>query len=226
MLWRREASWWTAAAAACPRGLSSARPDAQCSVFFLIGRRPVACSAIVLRLALREGRPISRARAYFTPGTRVDLRRLRQQWLAASADNFPERLLGRAHIAHLFYPSQYSPLVTCPLFLRLVFSSLPRGVRPVIPRVHQRWLAASADNFPFMLVDVSRATRAREQLYTAIVSSRRRLSCSSHRIYVTGAHAHVHSLCPTSTRLRLVYVSFFFRSHHFPHVCPDAVTGL
>ena len=29
-----------------------------------------------------------------------------------------------------------------------------------------------------MLVDVSRATRAREQLYTAIVSSRRRLSCS------------------------------------------------
>ena len=29
-----EASWWTAAAAACPRGLSSARPDAHRSVFF------------------------------------------------------------------------------------------------------------------------------------------------------------------------------------------------
>ena len=36
---------------------------AQC--FFPIGRRPVACSAIDLRLALREGRPISRARFFF-----------------------------------------------------------------------------------------------------------------------------------------------------------------
>ena len=43
---------------------------AQC--FFLIGRRPVACSAIVLRLALREGRPISRARLLFYPAIRVD----------------------------------------------------------------------------------------------------------------------------------------------------------
>ena len=43
---------------------------AQC--FSLIGRRPVACSAIVLRLALREGRPISRARLLFYPAIRVD----------------------------------------------------------------------------------------------------------------------------------------------------------
>merc|ERR1719316_578681 len=35
-------------------------------------RRPVACSAIVLRLALREGRPISRARLLFYPAIRVD----------------------------------------------------------------------------------------------------------------------------------------------------------
>ena len=43
---------------------------AQC--FPPIGRRPVACSAIVLRLALREGRPISRARLLFYPAIRVD----------------------------------------------------------------------------------------------------------------------------------------------------------
>ena len=43
---------------------------AQC--FPPIGRRPVACSAIDLRLALREGRPISRARLLFYPAIRVD----------------------------------------------------------------------------------------------------------------------------------------------------------
>ena len=43
---------------------------AQC--FYPIGRRPVARSAIVLRLALREGRPISRARLLFYPAIRVD----------------------------------------------------------------------------------------------------------------------------------------------------------
>ena len=87
-------------------------------------------------------------------------------------------------------------LVTCPLFLRLVFSSLPRRVRP-IPRVHQRWLAASADNFPFMLADVSRATRAREQLYTAIVSSRRRLSCSRPPERSLERTHIAHLFCPT-----------------------------
>ena len=43
---------------------------AQC--FYPIGRRPVARSAIDLRLALREGRPISRARLLFYPAIRVD----------------------------------------------------------------------------------------------------------------------------------------------------------
>ena len=87
-------------------------------------------------------------------------------------------------------------LVYASLFLHLVFSSLPRRVRP-IPRVHQRWLAASADNFPFMLVDVSRATRAREQLYTAIVSSRRRLSCSRPPERSLERTHIAHLFCPT-----------------------------
>ena len=44
---------------------------------------------------------------------------------------------------------------------------------------------------------------------------------------VTGARApSLTYSVPRSTRLRLVYVSFFFRSHQFPHVCPYAVTGL
>ena len=71
-----EASWRTAEAAALAATAHAAfRPldptlIAQC--FFLIGRRPVACSAIVLRLALREGRPISRARSFFFRAIRVD----------------------------------------------------------------------------------------------------------------------------------------------------------
>ena len=219
---------------------------AQC--FFLIGRRPVACSAIVLRLALREGRPISRARLLFYPAIRVDsptspavacsvrrqlslhverrapryesertalvvaapalvfetatsaplrvathhghpsatyafadatMRRRRVRCPPSDSvdghDGAADARLGelsgaqrghwgaRTSLISSIPRSTLLRLVTCPLFLRLVFSSLPRRVRP-IPRVHQRWLAASADNFPFMLVDVSRATRAREQL--------------------------------------------------------------
>ena len=71
-----EASWRTAEAATLAATAHAAfRPldptlIAQC--FFLIGRRPVACSAIVLRLALRKGRPISRARLLFYPAIRVD----------------------------------------------------------------------------------------------------------------------------------------------------------
>ena len=116
--------------------------------------------------------------------------------------------------------------VTCPLFLRLVFSSLPRRVRP-IPRVHQRWLAASADNFPFMLVDVSRATRAREQLYTAIVSSRRRLSCSRPPERSLERAHMAHLFCPTqyspTVGLRvlsseiIILLMFVRRSHRHTH---------
>ena len=85
----------------------------------------MACSAIVLRLALREGAP-NFARAYFTPFLRVaDFSGGLQR-----PYNFPVRSLGRAHIAHLFYPSQHSPrLVYVSLFLHLAFSSLPRRVR-------------------------------------------------------------------------------------------------
>ena len=91
----------------------------------------------------------------------------------------------------------------------LVFSSLPHRVRPIHP-VRQRWLAASTDNFHFMLVDVSRATRAREQLYTAIVSSRRRLSCSRpperslERVHIS------HLFCPSqyspTVGLRVIFL--------------------
>ena len=281
---------------------------AQC--FFLIGRRPVACSAIVLRLALREGRPISRARLLFYPAIRVDsptspavacsvrrqlslhverrapryesertalvvaapalvfetatsaplrvathhghpsatyafadatMRRRRVRCPPSDSvdghDGAADARLGelsgaqrghwgaRTSLISSIPRSTLLRLVTCPLFLRLVFSSLPRRVRP-IPRVHQRWLAASADNFPFMLVDVSRATRAREQLYTAIWSSRRRLSCSRPPERSLGRAHIAHLFFPRSTLLRLVYVSFFFRNHYFAHVCPDAVTGL
>ena len=76
-----EASWRTAEAAALAATAHAAfRPldptlIAQC--FYPIGRRPVARSAIdlrlaYLRLALREGRPISRARLLFYPAIRVD----------------------------------------------------------------------------------------------------------------------------------------------------------
>ena len=252
---------------------------AQC--FFLIGRRPVACSAIVLRLALREGRPISRARLLFYPAIRVDsptspavacsvrrqlslhverrapryesertalvvaapalvfetatsaplrvathhghpsatyafadatMRRRRVRCPPSDSvdghDGAADARLGelsgaqrghwgaRTSLISSIPRSTLLRLVTCPLFLRLVFSSLPRRVRP-IPRVHQRWLAASADNFPFMLVDVSRATRAREQLYTAIWSSRRRLSCSRPPERSLERTHIAHLFCPT-----------------------------
>ena len=76
-----EASWRTAEAATLAATAHAAfRPldptlIAQC--FYPIGRRPVARSAIdlrlaYLRLALREGRPISRARLLFYPAIRVD----------------------------------------------------------------------------------------------------------------------------------------------------------
>ena len=55
-----------------PRGFRPLDPTLIAQCFFLIGRRPVARSAIVLRLALREGRPISRARLLFYPAIRVD----------------------------------------------------------------------------------------------------------------------------------------------------------
>ena len=48
-----------------------------------------------------------------------------------------------------------------------------------------------------MLVDVSRATRAREQLYTAIVSSRRRLSCSRPPERSLERTHIAHLFCPT-----------------------------
>ena len=59
-----EASWWTAAAAACPRGLSSARPDAHRSVFFPY--RSPACGVQCNRSSPRfeRGAP-NFARAYF-----------------------------------------------------------------------------------------------------------------------------------------------------------------
>ena len=239
-----EASRRTAEAAACDghdRGLPSTAfrpldPTLIVQCFFLIGRRPVACSAIVLRLALREGRPISRARSFFFRAIRVDsptspavacsvrrqlylhvgrrapryvsertalrghrvvaapalvfetatsaplrvtthhghpsathafadatMRRRRVRCppsdsvdghdgaadAAASRDGGgcalgrviggPERLLGRAHIAHLFYPSQYSPTVglrvqrSSPRFL--IFTTQSPAYSPSSPAV-------------------------------------------------------------------------------------------
>ena len=112
---------------------------AQC--FFLIGRRPVARSAIDLRLALREGRPISRARLLFYPAIRVDSPT--SPAVACSVRRqlslHVERLLGRVHIAHLFCPSQYSPtvglrvLVSSPRFL--IFTTQSPAYSPSSPAV-------------------------------------------------------------------------------------------
>ena len=140
-----EASWRTAEAAALAATAHAAfRPldpmlIAQC--FPPIGRRPVACSAIDLRLALREGRPISRARSFFFRAIRVDSPT--SPAVACSVRRqlslHVERLLGRAHIAHLFCPSQYSPtvglrvLVSSPRFL--IFTTQSPAYSPSSPAV-------------------------------------------------------------------------------------------
>ena len=112
-----EASWRTAEAAALAATAHAAfcllDPALIAQCFYPIGRRPVARSAIDLRLALREGRPISRARLLFYPAIRVDSPT--SPAVACSVRRqlplHVERLLGRVHIAHLFCPSQYSPTV-------------------------------------------------------------------------------------------------------------------
>ena len=203
-----EASWWTAAAAACPRGLSSARPDAHRSVFFPY--RSPACGVQCNRSSpcFERGAPNFARALTFLPRNTCRFADFASSGLQRPQTTFQRDYWGaRTSLICSIPRSTLLRLVTCPLFLRLVFSSLPRRVRP-IPRVHQRWLAASADNFPFMLVDVSRATRAREQLYTAIVSSRRRLSCSRPPERSLERTHIAHYSVPRSTRLRLVYVSF------------------
>ena len=67
-----EASWWTAAAAACPRGLSSARPDAHRSVFF--PHRSPACGVQCNRSSPRfeRGAPNFAHALIFYPAIRVD----------------------------------------------------------------------------------------------------------------------------------------------------------
>ena len=91
MLWRARGVPEDGGGRRLPSAAAAFRPldptlIAQC-VFPHIGRRPVACSAIVLRL-FERGAQFPRARLLFYPPQRVDSR-LRQQWLAASADNFP-----------------------------------------------------------------------------------------------------------------------------------------
>ena len=140
-----EASWRTAEAAALAATAHAAfcplDPALIAQCFYPIGRRPVARSAIDLRLALREGRPISRARLLFYPAIRVDSPT--SPAVACSVRRqlplHVERLLGRVHIAHLFCPSQYSPTVG----LRVIFlqkSSFSsclslRSHRPIVPLV-------------------------------------------------------------------------------------------
>ena len=192
-----EASWWTAAAAACPRGLSSARPDAHRSVFFPY--RSPACGVQCNRSSpcFERGAPNFARALTFLPRNTCRFADFASSGLQRPQTTFQRDYWGaRTSLICSIPRSTLLRLVTCPLFLRLVFSSLPRRVRP-IPRVHQRWLAASADNFPFMLVDVSRATRAREQLYTAIVSSRRRLSCSRPPERSLERTHIAHLFCPT-----------------------------